>query len=390
MSPDLVYPMPLRDYIKTLIVQHNGEPVFSKLNILSNVEVLCKIGDTIGESISDSSNGLCILATSGIPVGIVASLYKNKPIYFFHRKGWQRKGVPIYVLPSPPPNLEINLIDSHVRSGLTSRAAYMELTDSYQSRVSTIYAPVIFKPLITHRCDIQYKALSNYQDTLKILSDLLEEPEASVEARLQDVHGTFWSYPPNIQIPLDEFKSKNPLGKLRWFKPTKSPISMVELISEETKDLIHKNIRFSDQGVWELFQASTLVKNICKIAGEKISIDQYDYLVGVQPLGMALAVALAYCNKDLFKGQIVAWLGQAGFIPRITDWENKKVLIVTVRVQVGTYLADVVSQILQQNGKVKEIMMAIPDFDSSTIYNRYRLNALASLKKYGIRLLSLS
>jgi hypothetical protein len=207
---------------------------------------------------------------------------------------------------------------------------------------------------------------------------------------MRDAKNDFWSYPPDSQLPLDEFRARSPISKLRWIMWPKANYPDIKLISEETNRMISTRIESTDQGVWDFFQYPEMVENLCRIAGEKISIAEFDLVVGIQSLGLALGVALAYHNRRNFNGKLVAWLGQAGFLPEVTQWSDKKILLVSLRIQFGTYLTDVVSEIQKRGGHVEKVLVAITDFETSSIFNRLRQNSLPSLAEAGIIIHTLS
>ena len=380
---------PLSEYLRRLIVWKDNQPVFSKFGILSDPSLLFKVGESLGNLIPKSSNAVCLLANSGIPVGVVAALSQSLPIYFFHRAGWQREGNVLFVLPQPAPALEMAILDSHVRFGFTSRACFLDLTEHYGTRIGAICAPILFEPLFTSRSPTEYRFLGNYESVLSIINDIIGESTEATQSRLLNIESDFWAYPNGSQPERDEFRARSPSGKWRFLlRPGSEPPTI--LVSERTQKLISTRITPTDTGIWDFFQDYSFIKEICEVVGQKISLEEYDYVVGIQALGLALTVALAYFNKNRFRGHLIHWLGQQGFLPEVPQWQNKKVLVVSVRMQFGTYLADVVSEIQRLGGHVNHALVAVPDFRTNNLFNRFRQNSLSNLSRSGIQFFRLS
>lgn len=388
----------LEDYIKATTVVADQNIAFSKLGILANPSVLYEISFSLANLVPNTTDYICALAPSGIPLGVSVSQQLKKPLIFYNPQGWERQGSSKNILPEPPTQKHYTLIDAHYRTGRSSFWCEGYISSRFNGVTSAICTPVVFDTCNVISSNTKIRAFANAEVASGTMYRLYGLSENMIATQIKNLESHFWSYPPSLDFDLNEYRASNPTAK--WIEYAKGARGNIFRkypdikIIPETKDLIDPYLKGSNMSIgefaWHLFTIPQLLQEICKIAGAKLNIEEFDYLLGVGHLGMSLAIALGYYNRDRFQGQILTWLGEYGLLPSSSDLDKKRILFITTRVQFGTYLMDALLDVEKHNGKVLEVVTVFRDFNANNFLERLRQTSLSRLRQKEIHITCLS
>lgn len=294
-------------------------------------EIVPQIGDI-------STDGLCILCDSGIPIGVLLAQAICKPMYFFRRRRWAvDAGSPPLILPEPDQVSSLSLVDSHVTTGFSSRYCY-EYLSGIGIQVDSVITLHNLQQVekLPYRIPANYISLSeHYTGPLASAALSSESPPSRVESRRRRTVGGRLA---NIVRSLSR----------------SGPEISVQYVDRELLDELHSLFDSTDVGIWRYFAKPALVERSCKSAGGAMGIGDFDVVAGIGPLGAVFAVCLAWHNS--FEGAVVStsdrWIDTTRYL-RTTG----RCLAVCSRLRTGIYIKEAVDLLAQRGINVDTILV---------------------------------
>ncbi len=337
--PELV-PL-LAEYVKSLNKKKGDDNIFDPWFILQNVETGRKVVNELIKGIDYSEiDGVCVLANSGVPLGILFSLAINKPMYFYNRETWSigdNKTDNYFIYPIPPLGSRVTIIDSHIDTGFTSCDCYA-LLQKRNIKVTSIIAPISFlnetnQDSQKYLQDTNYCFLAEANDIKEILLSSFECEDIGTVEKIMKLRI-------EEDIPTIDFDERSySLSKKELVKATISSLFHVRQVERffdtALADKLSTIFRSNEESVWSFFtQSSHLCETFSQI-GSKVLAEEYDVLVGTGFLGTVFAICYAWVNN--FNGVILSTYKTSGW-SNIDEYIGKSCLIISGRLQSSYYL----------------------------------------------------
>lgn len=376
----------------------DGYIYFSKLEILKNLPLLFDLSEKMTEKLMPDATHICLLASSGMALGICIGLVAKLPILFYKPEGWPRPeshGLGPRFLPNVPLNARIALVDSHEHTRYTSALCYDELAIKGIQVLQSI-TPVSFDDTIdsTWTKNIDYSSIINFSELIERVARKYSSIASVDELRkfINSTDNRFWLAPPirRQETPYYEFDAPGIKERPQWFLGKGHEPTHIETIASRLNSLLPEKISPSDEGRWAFFLDPIFVEEWAKTAGDILNLEQYDYLIGAGHLGTALAISLAYYNQDKFTGKIVFYLGRDGFVPQIQDLRGKKILPIEMIITTGVYAVDIFHRVLELGGRIDKYITVFRPTRSRNWFVQSRLTSLSRLIDRGIKFQALT
>lgn len=368
---------PVTRYIAISIIDSpEGGRFFSKLEVLSNPSLLFEIAHLLAERLQPDVSSLCLLASSGMAIGVSLALVAKLPLMFYRRSGWPKPeshGLGPRFRPNRSLQGNVALVDSHETTRFTSALCHDELAKHWDMKAIQVLVPCSFDPCLDPTCnrDMEYTFLTDFSSAVQeVATELSDGTTADELLKLVSKPGAeFWQYPPleNPKRRYSEFDAPGFIERPHWFIGRGTDLSIVQISGSELETLCSW-ISSDDEGIWEFFMTPAFVEEFALAAGDIIDLADYDYLIGIGHLGTALAIALAYYNQESFRGSIMFYLGRHGLIPKPPTLQNKRVLPIEMRTRTGCYAVDVFLRVEDLGGSITEYI---------TVFRPQRMRKLA-------------
>jgi orotate phosphoribosyltransferase len=322
---------------------------FQKTGVMLDTGVLGAIAKRISADVDSSVDGVCILATSGLSLGVFLAQVMGKPAFFFRKAGWHSFDTheQLQILPPVPPGMRLLLVDSHVRTGETLESCLMELALSHataQEIATLIDLDVLPQDRLHGLRQISAVKLSSFADRLEALgvniqdltpdSPLWKPPKAIPYTEIDHFEGRRKSLPYYIVFPW---------SRLQW-----------DLISEELNSQLSPYNLSSEAGIWSFLSHPLLVGKACSEIASGVNVKQYDVLVGVCPIGTAIALALAYHAG--FTGPVIAAYAHPGLLPSRHAVCGKNCLVVQGRLTTGRLSVSALVEVERAGGSCRDLL----------------------------------
>jgi hypothetical protein len=165
-------------------------------------------------------------------------------------------------------------------------------------------------------------------------------------------------------------------------------LSKIEKVPEDFNTMCSW-ITPTDEGIWEFFLNPNFLNEFSILAGDALHLEQYNHLFGVGHMGTALAIVLAYYNRNRFKGTIISSLGEYGLIPRSANLKNTKVLPIEMRVITGSYAVDAYLHLRNFGAEVTEYVSVFYPLKPNSFIKQLRQTSIDRLKTKGMKIVSL-
>ncbi len=312
----------INEYFDISIISQENRVYYSKLAVLSNPNLLFKIAEDLSYQINPSISHLCILASSGMAIGVALSLYSKLPLIFYRRLQWPKpesEGLGPKFMPPVPLNANVGIVDSHERTRYTSAVCFDELFEESGITVSQMLAPISFDMCIdpNFNRNMAYSYIKKATEILNSNSTRNNLKLSKDELISFFDQPSFWLYPPfeTDSDPYKEFKAPGLSKSPNWFIGSGSDVSIFKKINNGFS-LSPYSFKSRDDEIWNFFLYPSLVEEFSKKVGQELDLNKSDYLIGVGHLGPALANALAYYNQNTFSGSIMMYLGGHGLVPK--------------------------------------------------------------------------
>lgn len=337
----------LTEYQQSIIRKaESGDLVLNPWWTLGDTRKAWRVVDALASIIgTEGVTGVCVLADSGIPIGVPLAQALHLPCYVYRRKAWDLEGTndAQYLLPSPTPGSALVLVDSHIGSGVTAGTCIAYLLER-DIAVRKIAAP--FQLPSTGNAAVITPALPEKV----LLQDHIEEDEAKTfNARLSGgkiERATISQHFPSLLRPyrsiVDDtgylpFKRKR-LGFIATsLISRRKPTPELRPFDTDLASDLRKTFDSGASEVWGFFAKPDLVKRVCRSVMNQIDMGRIDIIVGTGGVGTLLALSLAFNSR--FAGTVLTTLerGIEWYSP-LNHTERPRVLMCTGRLCTGQYV----------------------------------------------------
>lgn len=386
------------DYLNSAIqLSNDGYLHFSKLEVLNNLPLLFRISTTLANTLQTNLSHICLLASSGIAVGVGLALTAKLPLIFYRRLKWpmpESHGLGSRIMPAIPDNARVALVDSHERTRYTIAVCHDELVKFRGIQVLQAVVPISFDECVdpVWNRPIAYSFLNKFSSvksyfaqkySLNISAKELDEIVSAEDNR-------FWLFPPiqRKNKPYFEFDAPGIRERPNWFIGGGTDFSLIHKLHISKPPKIGRRLRSNDEGVWEFFSSPIFVEEFSRSIGQVLKLEQYDYLIGSGHLGTALAIAIAYYNQENFHGKILFYLGREGLVPYVPNLRGKKLLPIEMRITSGVYAVDIFLRVSELGGKIDEYITVFSPKSSENFGLRSRQTSIRRLTERGVEFFS--
>ena len=337
----------LTEYQKSIVKEaESGNLVLNPWWALEDTRKTWRIVDALASIVdTEGVTGLCVLADSGIPIGVPLAQALHLPCYVYRRKAWDLEGTndPQFLLPSPTPRSTLVLVDSHIDSGVTAGTCVAYLLER-NITVKKIAAPFQLPP--TGNAEVVVPELPEKV----LLQDHLEEDEAKTFGvyfgRERIERATISQHFPSFLRPYQSIVDDIgylPFKRKRLGFIATSIISRRKAIPElgpfdaNLASDLRQTFGSGASQVWDFFAKPDVVKRVCRSAINQIDMGKIDIIVGTGGVGTGLALSLAFNSR--FAGMILTTLerGLEWYSP-VNYAERPRVLMCTGRLCTGQYV----------------------------------------------------
>lgn len=354
--PELIH-----EYLDTIIQRDAlGEIFFNPWLILQNTNLAKRLIREICNSFDfNNSTGICILANSGIPLGVLLALSTNKPMYFYRRDPWEIEDLQgsCYIYPQPPKFSHLTLIDSHIGSGFTSGTCYDYLLQKHIA-VDNIVAPISFINQVPSDIekitrDTNYCCLSEANDVEEILLNIFQYQNMadvirSIKHRKEDVIPASGVDPSTMQ--LSKFEKI-----LTLFKAITGKREKIEYLDLDFCKYLRKKYSSHESDMWLLLTSTNEFTRIIEIINQKINFNNYDMLIGTGILGTIFSLCF-YWFTD-FQGAIYSTYKPTGWDKLSVNSKKTSCLVFSGRVRTGVFLKSILKRLHESNIEIEKVIV---------------------------------
>lgn len=383
-------------YLRTVLVspKPNIGATFAPWRIMQDMKFARLLAEVIASKIDTSKvSGICILANSGIPLGVLVAQILQMPAFFYKSSPWtiDDEPGPLSIYPRIPTGSNVVLFDSHITSGFTSSSCYDMLKENGIT-VESVISIISFLdvPGITiNRRNVHYNVISNaidHVDTLLQLLSVEEYSDISIALKTANDEARKQSFPSGSSDLTGYLSTKlNRFSKLllSLISQSKTPL---EYHDQELAQNLRTLFASRESALWLLFSNPGLIRKISLDAGNAILINQYDVIVATGYLGTIFALCMAWHNN--FNGQIISTHSPIGWDKLPKTGSIIKYLICSMRLRTGYYVNGALNLISQYaDPERSETIFALRLWNEEVDFPRNRF--LEWIKK-GLKLIILS
>ena len=292
----------IKTYLSTLVYKENGNISYDPWLILQNMKLARKIVLRLIETFDFSKiDGVCILANSGIPLGVMLSQAISKPMFFYRRQPWSiedKPNKPFFIYPIPEEGSNLVLVDSNIGDGTTSGAC-VSFLENNNINVKSCITPISFIHQAKYHVErnIEYISLVYAEE---IIDDLLELFHCETEEKVLQVI----TKRKEEEVPISGINNKT--KKLSFGKKIQTIFSnffsskyQFSVIDEDLSSFLKKSFGSEESQFWSVFSKPKDLKEACLKISKATGIDEYDIFFGTGFFGTIFAIMLAwYSNSD--------------------------------------------------------------------------------------------
>ena len=353
----------IESYLKKLVrKKSNGETLYDPWLILTDFSLSKLLANRIASKIRNIKiSGICILADSGIPLGVLLSLALEKPFFIYRRDPWSIDNLSgdRFIFPNPPEGSELIIVDSHITTGYTSSACF-DMLNARGISVKGIVAPISFLDLQllnnkSYKRDVKYISLADSLDYQKLLLELFEVDmmlevvskikKRAAELKKEDDEETQFT-PPRIRRfsgLLSSFFRKN----------SKLPFTILD---ENRQKNLNNEFSSDESEVWDfLCNRPQGLKILCERVGQEITLNSFPILIGTEMLGSIFSISLAWYNE--YEGEVFSTYKPDGMNIKRFHLHTGSYLLVTGRIRTGIFVRGAIEALGKYNLIVAKILV---------------------------------
>jgi len=332
---------PFDKYLECIITDNKyGGKIFDPWLIMENPELLrtiCELLSLKYESV-ENVNSCCILADSGMPIGIFLAQNLSLGMHFYRRSSWMidDETGPRSIYPKLNKDSVLPIIDSHITTGFTAGSC-IELLKYQDVGVDNVITVVNFQTIpnfepfykpqnlisgvsVSDKKEIVFKAFG---------IDRWEKlPQEMISSRIRSKSFHFENkYRKKSQVISN--KSKRFFRIIKSLSPFLGKLE-INYIDDRLSNELNKVFPSAESGVWNFFTFPDEVKKACLALNKILDFNSHQVLVATDYLGLIFTLCIAWHNN--FSGKILSTKSRVGWdnVPPGTDC-----IICSARIQTG-------------------------------------------------------
>jgi adenine/guanine phosphoribosyltransferase-like PRPP-binding protein len=338
------------NYLKLIFGRTStGRISFDPWNILQDLSLARELVEPLcNKLISSNISGICALAKSGVPLGVMLSRCLNLPLYVFHRNPISIDDLPneVHIYPEPNQNLNIALVDSHINSGYTSSFCYDYLTKK-GIKVKNIISPISFLEdpdtgSLKYTRDTEYYSLSNSSEHSKLLLEICNAETMSDVVRFMSNRIEESKTDKEKEQKFLPRKLKRFEGIAKSFFISKKRINF-KCLDAKLSTRLKNEFSSEEAELWKLFTRPKLLEEICTMVGKQVSINSFPILIGIHILGTLFCISVAWHNN--FKGKMYSTYQPDALDSRAFGALPEGYLMITGRIRTGVYIRGAIEEL---------------------------------------------
>ena len=327
------------------ITEHTVD--FDPWLLINEFALLRKIADKLSKEVqskivTSELTGICTLARSGIPLGVLLSLSLKKPLHFYFREPlrFEDQDKHMYHL-YPPVNSGSNylLVDSHIVTSYTSSSASEYIKSKGANIVGlavaysfddTIFSdntkrefPIITLGSVTENNAFISKLLGNI-DAQMLFSILKQRP-------VQQKY-----YPDSPYVPTRLLRAwALSYGLMSRIKNGSNPFQVKRLDNTLSYKLLN-TFGSQESEIWSLFSRPGVMQEIGHSMGNFLADESIDTIFAVGFIGTIVALITAYFSN--FSGSIFTTYKPIYWDDLIREQNINRTIVTTGRLQTGMFM----------------------------------------------------
>jgi orotate phosphoribosyltransferase len=386
----------VENYLRIIVDRdEQDEIIFSQWLVLKDMELARSLAEAAASKVRDlsPSEGSCILADSGISLGVLIAQALGQPMYFYRREPWSIDDEPVAhsIYPRVPPGLTVSLVDSHTMTGFTSSTCHDMLQENNVSvdRVITILNLSDLSEDTRSQRAVDHISLSDGVPLKKVWIDLFGH-ESWI-----DIGGAIRKARRSAKKQIFLTDSIDETGYLPSKSRRLSAIgrSLFRIRGDLRFDYVSKELAQELRGlfgsteseVWRVFTYPDVIKRVSIATGEAIDLSRFGVIVATGYLGMFFALCLAWYND--FNGSILSTRTPVGWQGVRTNAGEKRCLICSGRILTSNYVLGAI-RLSSAYALEPDMILTLRLSGEGVSFPRDR--ALLGLDKLGIPIVALS
>jgi len=300
------------EYLKTIIIKtENNKTILEPWAILNDFCLARRLINRIIERFDFSeTTGICALADSGLPLGVLLSQALGKPLYVSRRDPIMIEGLEElhHIFPEIPRDSKLSLVDSHCTTGYTS-AYWASMLTKQGIEVLNIVAPISFiydiqhntENATTYKTDLTHRYLSESEDHEQLLLELYGNDSYSsvlraIRHRTEEERNR--KYPetgvdPEFPTPSKGERIHSIISEL--FKKRMN----INYMNPEFAKQLRGKFQSDESDVWLFVTRPEDIKEVAQLVGSYNKLKDYKIIIGTGIIGTIFSLCLAwYSNYD--------------------------------------------------------------------------------------------
>lgn len=350
----------LSEYLETLIVNTGDGLHVSTYSILHRLPLLEKVAHAITSNLNQNTEYLCIIAMSGLPLGVAVARELQLPLVFYSKDAWNndRDIGAERVLGKLPQGARVSIFDAYIASNDTIIECYQYLTAELEVKVLQILTVIDFQIQQKRLDGVDYSILGTAQELSKTLCEILGTNNLEEAEEIYFQEEGFWHFHRSSHIK----RRTNLTSKLKSLVGMPGPIKPISIGSNECKERLDL-IPDDNIGIWEFLKKAHIVHLVATECIGEIDFTKASNLVGLDILGGTLALYLAL-NMN-FSGSVFIYHPEYGLLPKSKDLGGQKSILVQVRLDTGRNAMEALQVIEDRGGQVSTLLAIKRTYDIS-------------------------
>ncbi len=336
------------EFLHTCFYTNKDKVVFDPWLLINKFPLLRKIIKRLSEEIEsqvDTSEltGICTLARSGIPLGVLLSLSLNKPLHFYFRDPLRfedKDGHFYHLFPRIKKGGNYLLVDSHVVTLYTasSVAQYIKSKEAnivglavafsfydmnFSGKTKNIISPIItLGSAAEHSKSISKVLGNNDTDTLyNILKQKSKQQEyypdsPFIPAMFRRIWALSWGLASIVKNSRESFR--------------------IRRLDDAFSNKLQNTFGSQESEIWSLFSYPYVMQEIGQLTNSSLAIENMDSIFAVGFIGTIVALIIAYSSD--FQGSIFTTYKPIFWDELIREQNINRVIITTGRLRTGMFI----------------------------------------------------